>query len=111
MSIHRTTLMLKYIHTLLNSINFSSREIWNSVPQNGSIPPLEQDAKPPPEVGDSFPLQLPGVPGQCTPQLLHLPLCTLVPAAQGLHHKGEESDSLLPALLLSPPELPIMCKV
>ena len=40
-----------------------------------------------------------------------LPLCTLVPAAQGLRHKGEESDPLLSALLLSPPELPVVGEV
>ena len=74
------------------------------VAQNCSIPSLEQDAKSPPEVGDGLPLELPCVPHQCTAQLLHLLLCTLVPAAQGLSYKGEESDPLLPTVLLSPPE-------
>ena len=46
--------------TLLQSINFSLGEIGHPVAQYGSISPLEQDAKSAPEVGDGFPLQLPG---------------------------------------------------
>ena len=94
--------------TLLKAINLSVGEVGHPVVQNCSIPPLEQNAKSSPEVGDGFPLQLTGVPCQGTPQLLHFPLRTLVPAGQGLSHKGEKSDPLLPALLLGPPELTVV---
>ena len=97
--------------TLLKAINLSVGEVGHPVVQNCSITPLEQNAKSSPEVGDGFPLQLTGVPCQGTPQLLHFPLRTLVPAGQGLSHKGEKSDPLLPALLLGPPELTVVCKV
>ena len=60
---HRTTLKLKNI-TLLESINLSIGEGGHPVAQNCSIPPLEQDAKSSPEVGDGFPLQLTSVPCQ-----------------------------------------------
>ena len=68
--------MLKSYTAELKSVNFSLGEIGHPVAQYGSISPLEQDAKSAPEVGDGLPLQLPGVPGQRTPKLLHLPLRT-----------------------------------
>jgi len=76
------------------SINFCIGKVGHPVAHDGSIPPLEQDAKSPPEVSDGFPLKLPHVPRQCTPQLLHLLLCTLVPAAKGFCYKGEEGSPL-----------------
>ena len=78
---------------------------------DGSISPLEQDAKSAPEVGDGFPLQLPGVPGQHTAKLPHLPLRAWMSATQGLCHQGEEGDPLLPTVLFSSPELTVMGKV
>ena len=84
----RTTLNLKVlVHIdLLNPINFSWGEIGHPVAQNCSVPPLEQDAKSTPEVGNSLPLKLPRVPSQRAAQLLHLLLCAWVPATQRLSH-------------------------
>ena len=86
-------------------------EVGNPVSQNCSISPLEEDAKSPPEVRNSFTLQLASVPSKCAPQFPDLSFCTLMPASQGLGHEREEGDPLLPAVLLSPPDFAVMGKV
>ena len=64
---------------LLNSIYCGLWEGWHPVPQDSRISPLQEDAKPSPQVGDGFTLGLPGVPRQAAAKLLHLPLCSAVP--------------------------------
>ena len=66
-------------YLLRNTINDRLRVGGHTVPQNCRVSPLEENAKPSPEVGDGFPLRLPSVSCQATAQLLHLPLCCGVP--------------------------------
>ena len=67
------------------------------VPQQSSIPPLEEHSQSSPEMGSSLSIWLTGVPGQCRGNLLHFPLCYLVPTPKGLCGEGEEGNPLLPA--------------
>ena len=92
------------VHSL-NAINDGSREGWHTIAQYGRVAPLEKHPKPSPQVGDSLTLLLPCVPGQGCSQLLHLPLCHIVPAAKGFCHNRQEGNPLCSALLLGPPDL------
>jgi len=48
-------------YLLRNTINDRLRVGGHTVPQNCRVSPLEENAKPSPEVGDGFPLRLPSV--------------------------------------------------
>ena len=111
-SIHRTNLTMKIY---LWSIRVSTIQSTSALGKLGTL--LPRIAAFPlwsrmPSLPQRWAMASPSsCPCQCAPQLLHLLLRTLVPAAQGLRYKWEESNPLLPAFLLGPPELPVMGKV
>ena len=89
----------KFDH-LFNAVNGWMGGCGHPVPQQSSIPPLEEHSQSSPEMGSSLSIWLTGVPGQCRGNLLHFPLCYLVPTPKGLCGEGEEGNPLLPAELI-----------